>query len=220
LPLEYEWALTQVPSNLSGLAISDGYITNTAGTYTELFADAVGTYVVELVVVNSVGVRAAPNRCGIDAVPDEDILVELPWDTSNADLDLHLARAGNDLFETPGDANWCNPVPDWGAAGAANNPSLDLDDRAGKGPENINIEAAAEGMYDVRVHYFDDLGDDLVTATVRVYTRGEITPAFEDFKLMARNQVWDAARVNWPQGTVGTLSTPLYEPALRSCSSP
>jgi hypothetical protein len=220
LPLTYEWTLAEVPSNTGGVPISDGYITNNNGGYTELFADAVGTYVVELVVENAIGVRSTPATCEILATPEEDILVELTWDTTNADLDLHLAQAGNALFQRPGDANWCNPRPDWGTVGGANDPSLDLDDRAGKGPENINIEVAADGMYDVRVHYFDDQGDDLVTATVRVYTRGEITPAFESFRLMSRNEVWDAARVNWPAGTVAALSVPLYDAENRQCFTP
>jgi hypothetical protein len=220
LPLTYHWTLVDVPSNASGVPISDGYLTNANGDYTELFADAVGTYVVELVVENAIGVRSTPATCQVVAIPEEDILVELTWDTTNADLDLHLALTGSALFQRPGDASWCNPRPDWGTPGAAGDPSLDLDDRAGKGPENINVLAAADGTYDVRVHYFDDQGDDLVTATVRVYTQQNTTPAFEGFRLMARNEVWDVARINWPAGTVATLSVPAYEPTNRQCYTP
>ncbi|MCB9680220.1 MAG: choice-of-anchor D domain-containing protein [Alphaproteobacteria bacterium] len=214
-PLSYAWSLVAVPTDSTGAPVSSGYLTNDVSESTALWADAVGTYEVELSVTNSIGVRSAPTRCLVDAIPDEELLIELTWSTSNADLDLHLAQAGNALFSRPGDATWCNRSPSWGASGTADDPRLDLDDRAGHGPENISIDAPADGTYDVRVHYFEDQGDDVVTATVRVYVLGDL--AFQASQNLSRNEVWDAARVNWPAGTVGALSAPVYAATHRQC---
>lgn len=208
-PLIYSWSLTQQPPG------SDGTITNLVSPDTSLFTDVAGTYEVQLVVENTIGISSAPARCVIEAIPADDIHVELSWDTPRADLDLHLSSGDASLFERPGDCNWCNKTPAWGAAGTSDDPRLDLDDRGGFGPENINVQYPSDGTYDVRVHYFDDHGDDLVTATVRVYTEGTI--AFTDSRILARNEVWDAARVNWPAATAGTLSSVSYEAENRVC---
>jgi hypothetical protein len=221
LPLTYTWTLLAVPTDTgSGTAISSGYLTNQIGDYTDLFTDAVGAYAVALVVQNALGVRSAPALCEVHAIPAEDVLVELTWSTSNADLDLHVAQAGNALFARPGDANWCNTNPGWGIAGRGDDPSLNLDDRAGHGPENIAIPTPAEGMYDVRVHYFEDQGDDVVQATVRVYILGELAPGFPQSRNLRRNEVWDVARVNWPAATVALLSAATYEADERQCFTP
>jgi hypothetical protein len=221
-PLEYEWTLVSVPTDpASSTPISDARITNEIGPYTDLETDAVGLYVVQLVVTNQLGTRSAPALCTVGAIPAEDLLVELTWDTSNADLDLHLALAGNDLFESPGDANFCNRNADWGAQGGLDDPSLNIDDRAGFGPENFAIDTPSDDMFDVRVHYFEDHGDDFVTATVRVYVFGELDPQFPQSRVMQRNETWDVARVNWDDSpTVGLLGSDLYEPLRRTCFNP
>lgn len=210
-PLSYTWTLVERPTDPFGEPISDGYLSSFAGPTTTLFADAVGTYVVDLAVTNAIGTRSAPTRCVVEAIPDELIVVELTWDTERADLDLHLAESGTELFDR-GDATWCNPRPDWGTPNdASDDPRLDLDDRAGFGPENISIDLPAAGDYDVRVHYWDDHRDSVVTATVRVYLNGSTTPAFQASRLMSHTDVWDAARVQWPAATVAALSAPPYQ---------
>lgn len=216
LPLSYAWTLTSLPTDGGGDPISSGYITNDIGPVTQLWADAVGDYTVELVVENTAGIRSAPAVCEVQAIPDERLVVELTWNTPNADLDLHLAQTGSAAFQTPGDASWCNRSPNWGAPGTADDPALDLDDRAGYGPENYSILEPADGQYDVRVHYFDDSNrDTLTTATVRVYL--DATLAFQASRTLAYNEIWDVARVNWPAATVGALSADPYTASSRQC---
>lgn len=217
-PLTYAWTLASVPTDNAGEPISSGYLTNAVDRTTRLWADAVGPYEVDLVVTNAIGVASAPARCLIDAIPSERVHVELTWNTGSADLDLHLALDGAPVFARPDDANWCNRTPGWGAPGTADDPRLDLDDRGGHGPENINIDEPADGRYDVRVHYFDDQGDDVVTASVRVYLDGAL--AFQASQNLSRNDVWEVARINWPEATAGALSTPVAGAVHRQCYTP
>ena len=208
--LSYEWTLTERPPG------SRAELSNQVTDSTRFFADIAGTFEVQLVVENDQGIRSAPDRCVIDAIPSDAIHVELTWDTSRADLDLHLLDDGGTLFDSQTDATWCNPRPSWGGAGTADDPSLDLDDRGGYGPENINIESPANGDYQVAVHYFEEHGDDAVTATVRIYTNGvlELTRS----RILSRNEVWNVAQINWPEATVGVLSQEPQPAAARSCN--
>lgn len=218
-PLAHEWTLTDLPRDaVSGQPTSSGYLTSAVGDTTRLWADAAGRYEVELVVENARGTRSAPARCVVDAIPDEELVVELTWSTPNADLDLHLRQDGTPLFAEPTDANFCNPNPSWFEAGTADDPRLALDDRAGFGPEVIHIDQPSDGRYVIAAHYFEDQGDDTVTATVKVWVRG--VEAFTASKNLTRNQVWDVARVNWPEETVAVLSGAVEEAPRRSCFTP
>jgi hypothetical protein len=192
LPLTYAWRLAGKPTG------SQAELVEEALADTEFFADLAGDYDVELVVTNSLGVRSPPARCRIAAIPTEDLHVELIWDGLRSDVDLHLRQASGSLFERPQDCNWCNTHPTWGA-------TLDLDDRSGLGPENINVADPADGNYDVAVHVFDDDGDGSIIATVRVWTFGVLED--ERSHRLERNEVWEVGRVNWPDGTFGVVDS-------------
>jgi len=207
-PLQYIWLLTLKPSG------SQGYITNLITDSTDLWSDIGGDYEVQLQVMNSLGVTSAPDRCLIDAIPLDDLHIELTWDTTNVDLDLHVMEEGYELFETPGDCNFCNQNPQWGAAGASDDPRLDLDDRS-DGPENTNIETPADGTYLVKVHYFDPVGGAATTATVTIWSYG--VEVFRSQKILEWDEVWDVGQVNWPDGTFGVDSGDPYKAPTRNC---
>lgn len=207
--LDYAWTLSGRPPG------SQAALTSNVGDATSFFADSAGPYEVQLVVTDDRGVASAPARCTVDAVPQDEVHVELTWDTAHADLDLHLSQPGAALFQNPGDCNFCNPNPSWGASGPNDDPRLDIDDTGGFGPENINIALAQNGAYHVRVHYYDRRGDDAVRATVRVYLYGALVAELR--KTMTRNQVWDVGQINMPDGTFGPETTPLYDATDRTC---
>ena len=193
--VDYQWSLTDWPDG-SGTSLTD-----TVGDNVEVFFDIAGEYEVQLKVTNEYGITSAPAKYRVDAIPVDDIHVELIWDTANADLDLHMLNANDaELFVEPGDACFCNPSPSWGGSGTEDDPRLDLDDLGGYGPENINILSPQNGQYPVRVHYFDDNGDGIVTATVRFYLNGLLEEEFS--RVLARDEVWNAGIVRWDQGVV------------------
>ena len=67
--------------------------------------------------------------------------------------------------QSPYDCYFANPNPDWGPTGPVGNPSLDIDDVNGAGPENINLndpeytdQTTIPGPYLVGVHYYSSGG--------------------------------------------------------------
>ena len=198
--VEYIWSLGRVPSGASA------EMTDTVGDSAQVYFDIAGSYEVTLQVVNELGVKSAPAECDIDAIPEDAIHVELLWNTSSADMDLHMLRdEETELFDSPDDACFCNRSPNWGALTSSDDdPRLDIDDRGGFGPENINVLAPADGRYPVVVHYFDANGDGESTATLRYYINGVLE--LEQSQVLSNNQEWTAGIVSWPEGLVAEQS--------------
>lgn len=211
LPLTYDWTLLSTPRG-STSALSEP----STQPLVYLWTDLAGEYEVELRVTNSIGLTGAPVTCVIDAIPTENLHVELTWETGNADFDLHLLNGSGILFTDPDDCNWCNPSPDWGVTAVrTDNPTLVLDDQYGYGPEEITIDEPPDDTYQVKVHYFSDHGDGNVTATVNIFTYGVLVASYQ--RLMSLNDVWDVAEVRFPEGLPVELSTDLYDSPLRGC---
>jgi hypothetical protein len=101
-------------------------------------------------------------------VPDKDLHIQLVWttpddpdetDMTGTDLDLHLrhpdANGGWNSDAGQFDCYFANKTPDWGAQlDPADNPTLDIDDTNGAGPENINLAHPEAITYDVAALYF------------------------------------------------------------------
>ena len=134
--------------------------------------------------------------------------VQLTWDAAGIDLDLHLLQQNASVWSSTGDCYWCNTNPEWGLGGLLDDPSFDKDNRTGYGPETITIEAPANGIYDVAVHYYGEDGLDGecwdgcpgTVATVNFYNNGTLTHTVS--KPMSEVlQLWEVGSVNWPSGT-------------------
>lgn len=203
-----EWSLVRRPSD-SGTRLAPSNRVPTP----MLFLDLAGEYTIELHVWDASGTRSCePARLDLIVIPDEDLHVQLVWDTPNdpdqfdgsgSDVDLHLLREGGLWNESPWDCSWLNVSPDWGVRGALwDDPSLDRDDTDGWGPENINLNNPEEGQrYHVGVHYFSDQGYGASFATVRLYIRGELTAELSR-KRITDQQLWHALEVRWPDQRV------------------
>lgn len=155
----------------------------------------------------------------IQVIPSEDLHVQLVWDTPDdadqtddegTDVDLHLRHPLAEAWaQAPLDCHFANTSPDWGPAGPQANPSLDIDDVNGAGPENINLDApedtAALGAgYRVGVHYYRsehlvDGGPAGSLATVRIFLGGVLAGEFERW-LPSTDNLWEVAEIHWEEG--------------------
>jgi hypothetical protein len=205
-PLTYQWSVAQrPPASDAGIPLDPD-----DRAEVDLRVDVAGTWRVALLVQNQLGTLSEPAVCEFEAIPEDELHVELSWNTPAADLDLHLNLAGAALFDVPQVCNWCNRNEDWGAAGTDDDPRLDIDDRGGLGPENINVLRPADGGYDVVVHHFEDNGDGPATATVKVWLDGALV--FDDAQVLQEDEIWRVGQVSWsaapgfaPDGTVGPV---------------
>src|SRR5205814_6171925 len=110
------------------------------------------------------------------AKPWQAVHVELTWDKDDTDVDVHLVEAteAGQLFQSPWDCYFDDTDPDWGAPGTTvDNPSIDLDNTTGFGPEHVDLAQPLAGhRYEIYAHYYDDRGHGSTNATIRIYLSG------------------------------------------------
>ncbi|MDF1563422.1 MAG: choice-of-anchor D domain-containing protein [Deltaproteobacteria bacterium] len=230
--LTYVWTLLEAPA-ISGASIGNSSAGPAPGLGEPppwLEIDAIGTYRVGLTVTDSAGLASPEGVLVIDAVPQDDLTVELSWHVG-ADLDLHLIAPGGVPFCDPLDCFWdtCTdvtgagsgiPILDWGDDADADG-KLDGDSNQLTDPilvfdnvgstvvgtdtrlETIRLPTAplAGGVpYTVAVHHFENKAAGPVDATVRVVYRGSI--------LWEANHTFTAGSANdvWTAG-VADVST-------------
>lgn len=169
------------------------------------FAIQAGTYKIRLTLqdVDKDCTEAKSDDVVIFVVPDETIHLQLNWSKPSNDHDLHLIAPGghhsrecgrvknntdccySNCSTGMGTNTNCPPrgcpgpleAPDWGAQGARDDdPTLDIDDRSGKGPENINLSLPIKGDYLVTVENYN--GTESLAITVKVYLFGSLAQTF------------------------------------------
>ncbi len=208
-PLTYAWSIAQAPEG------STAEVQDPTADYTSVFIDLAGDWEIDLTVTNSIGVVSAPARCNFSATPGDSISVELTWNTGNSDLDLHLVQHGYEFNEKPGDCCWCNSNPDWGESGSSDDPNLTLDDRTGRGPENITLNSPGDGDYNVMAHYYTDDGGDTTTATINVWLDGVLNHTSS--QVLKHNELWQPGYVKWPDGVFVTQENEVIQAETRDC---
>jgi hypothetical protein len=185
--LTYAWRLITAPPGAQSLALAGA-----ATSQVQLRPVVTGDYVLELTVAD-VQMHATTVTMRFAVAVKEDLVAQLQWSgASDVDLDVHLVRPSAadggtfsgafDFFahgasgKTSGDINGYavttqRAMPgagfdfDWGQAGSADDPRLNVDD-TGSGallenvslnyPENDAACATANCRYKVLVHYFKD----------------------------------------------------------------
>jgi hypothetical protein len=92
---------------------------------------------------------------------------------------------------------------DWGDPIKSNdNPTLDLDDTDGVGPENMNLNDPEDGVtYKVGVHYWNDYQLGPSTPTVRFYIYGVLVETVEGCPMNPCG-MWEVGTIQWPEQTV------------------
>ena len=211
----YDWSVVQRPDGSTAELTPNGNVPNPT-----FFVDLAGTYRFELQVRDAAGVESCEAaEITVIATPDEDIHIQLVWQTpgdpneldtgggTGSDLDLHFMHPNGDWDTSPWDCHWKNKTPNWGdSISRDDDPSLDIDDTDGAGPENINLNnpegtAVEPVTYKVGVFYFSDHDYGAVDSTVRIFIEG--TLSFEStFVSLADREFWDVARIEWPSGEI------------------
>lgn len=201
----YEWNIVSKPQDSTARLTPNNRVSNP-----KLFLDLAGDYEIELTVYDAVGQASCePSKVIIQAEPDEDIHVQLVWDTPGdadqnddfgTDIDLHYLHPLGRWDLAPYDIYWNNKTGDWGVPGNTDDdPSLDIDDTNGAGPENVNHDNPESGKtYAVGVYYYNDNGFGVSYATVRIYIEGQVKFELRDKYMQKEDVFWDVAAIVWP----------------------
>ncbi|MBM4342084.1 MAG: hypothetical protein FJ100_01710 [Deltaproteobacteria bacterium] len=224
---KYKWTVKQPAGSNQPL------LPNASFANPSILANASGEYEFCLEVWDANDSKSCVPACQkVLVIPNNALHIELLWDTpsdpdqtdsgpaAGADLDLHFAHPlastldldcdgqADPWFSNPWDTFWFNAAPEWGGAGnTKDNPTLDLDDTDGAGPENLNL-VDPEGTvddpvaYHVGVHYWNDHGYGTSYATVSIYIQGGLALQFTKVK-MDPLDMWFVGRVNWPNTASG-----------------
>jgi hypothetical protein len=210
--VSYEWELIEKPEGSEAI-----FDVTTGVEIPDFYADLAGDYVGQLTVTNSDGLSASC-EARLEAIPAQNLWVEMFWQHSGDDMDLHLL-APNGILESDtdcyyanckaGDPNdpWYSGGLDWGIQGVIeDDPFLDLDDISAAGPENINIESPeTAGEYKVVVHdYPGSVYQDANEVTVNVYLDG-ILLWTNTKAISGEDSYTEFAIINWGTGTVTGL---------------
>ena len=158
------------------------------------------------------------------------IKAELTWNTNYTDVDGHLIAPCYEIGDGFGDCYFGNKNPDWDNSGGKSDgdPSLDVDDTNGYGPEHIVLCAPPfNGIYQYKVHYWNDNGYGPSIATVKIYINDSAEPTFQASKTISDGEIWDCACIDWPSGNVYagpclpcTTPTPTPTPTLTPTPTP
>ncbi len=211
LPLSYSWVMTPPAGSA---AILSSYTSTTPN----ITLDIAGTYSGELTVSNTSNQSDSCTQ-SIEAIPGTQLSIEIFWSQPD-DMDLHLLQANDGSGNageprTDGDCYYNNcvpggwsPTPDWGVSGVTtDNPSLDLDDINGTGPELINLEAPAQSPYDgwyiVFVHDYPGTVDGYTQTdvTMNIYISGVLGQTYT-FGMATEDEDYYVAKIHWPSGQI------------------
>ena len=218
-PAVYGWVMTPPVPSLLGVGMSATIdVTYTPGRRgLDLgFFNIHSTDPAEPVVrVDLTGQSAPP------PMEEQDVHIQMEWDSDNCDVDLHFLAEGDDIFSCRDDCFYANPTPDWGTIGDwEDDPFLDYDNIQGFGPENINVQLLQPGRYLITVHYYRDSYEDSLStdtnATVRVFFRGVLAAEYGPQHLEDTGDMWDVAILDWPSQTLTTVDR-LYEVPYSGC---
>jgi hypothetical protein len=218
--LSYSWTVSSRPDG------STSQLSNPATMSPTLLADLAGDFTLCLTVTDADSCISEPDCMTITVAPQVSLHIELTWDTTDSDVDLHYRAAGGTFFDgysslfgcswDSSDVYWCSTWPDWGSGGQglpdgdySNDPSLDVDNITGYGPENIN----QDNLFDtasyttVGVHYYWDKGGGPTNARIRIYVDGLLE--FEAYQVLYGPELWEVADIVVDSSGTNVTITPL-----------
>jgi hypothetical protein len=185
--------------------------------------DVAGRYEACATVTDELGSTSNNRCCvDFEAIPSQSFLVQLTWAQSSGDMDLHVTKkdgdgycveslgAGDDDVDEPFSTGNCDEdtdcyfsncragdtnFPDWdGVAGrTTGDPSLDIDDLSGFGPENINVDLAVPGSYAFGATTYSSGGP--YTMTMRLFIFGRLAGEWQQDGLSS--EFWEVGAVHF-----------------------
>jgi hypothetical protein len=212
----YVWEIVQQPAESSVALSTPNQMTTgfffSSGSGNLQGLDVAGTFIVKLTVQDDQGLFSTNEATvTLNAVPSEALHVQLTWDKPVNDIDLHLIK-GSGPYCSDQSCYWANckvtssSHPEWdGQSGrSAGDPSLDVDDLSGFGPENINVDLPVDDTYTTAVHFFS--GSQSTATTVKIFVNGGL--AYEStVDLQTDDDFWEVAQVQWSNG--GAIVAPI-----------
>lgn len=204
-PIAYRWTMRSKPlASNTVIAMPDQ-----PATEMTLDPSVPGAYEVQLEVTDSTGAKSCkPARATVVATPAQKLLVEMFWDNSATDIDLHVLRNTQSLIYTPpDDCFFQNRTPDWGITGdTTDDPELVRDALTGYGPEVFGYVNPVDTTYRVLAVFENDLlaPSPASHVTIRVYLFG-VLKAEVSKTLDRRGSIWEVLDVTWPSGDVTVI---------------
>jgi hypothetical protein len=129
-----------------------------------------------------------PDGCVVDESTDGGPAIST--DHCYEEDDEHLAtcrQMGTDC------QRYFNGYPEWGVPGRIDDPSADIDDVRGFGPEVITMNQPADGAYSTVVHFCTDRIGEPSIATVKYYVKGVLEHTAGPQLIADEGQAWIAA---------------------------
>lgn len=227
----YLWALESVPDGANpAFEAYDPQPPEATGSLFSLHVPLAGAYTLRLQVTNEEGVVSgitAESDVTFNVVPSSRLHIQLVWDDTENDQDLHLVKVDENgdalVYHGTHDCFWGNCRPEYltdpnrdrtiffaeDAPGEGGNPRLDIDATAGIGPENINIDDPRPGEYRLFVHYYGLENPNLnnpTEVTVRVYIDGALRREFR--QVLTRDDLWAVAALTWTAAGDAVITDP------------
>lgn len=200
-PLTYKWTMRNKPLSSDTVFGAD----TAASTTMRLDPLVPGAYEVQLDVTDSENVKnCMPARATVVAAPAQKLLIEMFWDNSVTDIDLHVLRTTTSkVGMPPDDAYYANPAPEWGEAGALDDPTFIRDALTGYGPELFGYVNPIDTTYRLVAEFANEHLDPNPKSkvTIRIYLYGVVKAEFTK-TLEKAGARWIVADVTWPSGVI------------------
>jgi hypothetical protein len=208
----YEWSVVEFPYG-GDLGHLKPVLERRDAGQVSFVAATVGTYIIELTVVDGTGTESCtPARAEITVDPGVDILVEMVWNTpgdadqrddDGSDMDLHYKHPNGDWGLAPLNIFWDNTTADWGEQNRErDDPRLLSEDPDGAGPEAVSHNRPEDLKYSVGVYYYDDYGFGKSEVTVRVYLDGVLAHEVSAESLPGADTFYEAVTIDAGNETV------------------
>lgn len=193
-PVHYLWSLIEHPTSSQARLMPDEEAANPT-----LFLDKAGLYEVQMTFFDENYIPACePSRVTIWAYPQENLYVELEWDTQEAPMELHVLQDPDGQWnQPPYDCHRSNPSPNWHDLDSRDDDPIWDSHRFGElNTQRVRLNAPDGTTYRVGVYRPDDSFNS--KATLRIYTLSVLVFEYRH-KFLAPGDFWEVARIDWAQ---------------------